>query len=159
MATTSADALLPTVGSIVAKEGVDLEGLEVVQQGRRRIVRIMVDADGGVDVDRCADVSRAVSRAFDDAGTMGETPYTLEVSSRGVSRPLTEPRHWRRNVGRMVRITPYDGDSYVGRILVSDDAHVTLDVDGTERDVAYPDIRRAKVQVEFSKTDDDSEEG
>lgn len=159
MATTSADALLSTVGSIVAAEGVDLEGLDVVQQGRRRIVRVLVDADGGVDVDRCADVSRAISRAFDDAGTMGETPYTLEVSSRGVSRPLTEPRHWRRNAGRLVRVTPLEGDAYVGRVVASDDDHATLDVDGTSRDVAYADIRRAKVQVEFSKTDDDSEEG
>lgn len=158
MGTTSADVLLPAVSKIVAREGVDLEDLQVAQQGRRRIVRVVVDADGGVDIDRCADISRALSREFDDSGAMGEAPYTLEVSSRGVSRPLTEPRHWRRNEGRLVKVTPYDGDPVVGRIVSSNDDQVRLDVDGIGRDLPFADIRRAKVQVEFTRSADDSEE-
>lgn len=154
MGSTSADVLLPTVETIVAREGVDLEDVQVAQQGRRRVVRVVVDADGGVDVDRCADVSRALSRAFDDADLMGETPYTLEVSSRGVSRPLIEPRHWRRNAGRLVRLTPHDGEALVGRIVSSDDHQVRLDVDGVVRDVPFAAIRRAKIQVEFARSAD-----
>lgn len=158
MGMTSADALLPTVEKIVTGEGVDLEEFEIAQQGRRRVLRVVVDADGGVDVDRCADVSRALSRAFDDSGALGDAPYTLEVSSRGVSRPLTEPRHWRRNTGRLVKVTPFEGEPVVGRIVSFADDTARLEVDGAERDLPYTDIRRAKIQVEFTKVADESEE-
>ena len=157
MGSTSVDVILPTVEAVAARENVDLEDLQIVQQGRRRIIRVVVDADGGVNVDRCADVSRALGAEFDKSGVLGEQPYTLEVSSRGVSRPLTLPRHWRRNHGRLVKITLFDGDRMFGRIVDSDDEQARLDVEGTEHDVAYADIRRAKVQVEFTTSLEDPE--
>jgi ribosome maturation factor RimP len=81
-------------------------------------------------------------------------PYTLEVTSRGVDRPLTLPRHWRRNEDRLVKATLADGTSLTGRILSSDDAAVTLDVDGARREVAYADVAKALVQIEFNRKSD-----
>ena len=106
---TSAHArehLLELLAPVVADTGYDLEDVTVTSAGRRSLVRVIVDADGGVDLDAVADVSRAVSDALDaDAATPDFAgPYVLEVSSPGVDRPLTEPRHWRRAVGRLVQV-------------------------------------------------------
>src|SRR5688572_11187840 len=90
---------------VVGAAGYDLEELVVTPAGRRSVVRVVVDRDEGVTLDDIADVSRAVSEVLDanDDG-MGRTPYVLEVTSPGVDRPLTEPRHWRRNTGRLVTV-------------------------------------------------------
>ncbi|RIQ16899.1 ribosome maturation factor RimP, partial [Jiangella rhizosphaerae] len=85
---------------------------------------------------------------------MGDHPYTLEVSSPGVSRPLTLPRHWSRATGRLVRAILHDGGDVTGRVVSADDDSAVLDVDGASRVLAYADVRKAKVQVEFRKTDD-----
>ena len=61
------------------------------------MLRVAVDKDGGVTLDDVADATREVNRVLDGSDVMGEQPYTLEVTSRGVDRPLTLPRHWRRN--------------------------------------------------------------
>ena len=82
----------------------DLESVRVGSAGRRRLLRVVVDADGGVALDDIALISRDLSARLDETGAMGETAYTLEVSSPGVDRPLTQPRHWRRAVGRLVRV-------------------------------------------------------
>ena len=89
-----------------------------------------VDKDGGVTLDDVADATREVSRVLDDSDVMGEQPYTLEVTSRGVDKPLTLPRHWRRNQTRLVTATLADGTTITGRITSSDDAAACLDVDG-----------------------------
>ena len=111
-----------------------------------------VDKDGGVTLDDVADATREVSRVLDESDVMGEMPYTLEVTSRGVDRPLTLPRHWRRNATRLVKITLVEGGEVEGRIGSSTDHAVTLDVDGTDREVAYEDIAKEKVQIEFNRS-------
>ena len=131
--------------------GLDVEAVEITPAGKRRILRVAVDQDGGVTLDEVADATREVNRVLDASDVMGEQPYTLEVTSRGVDRPLTLPRHWRRNAGRLVKVTLADGSSATGRIGESDDAGVTLDVEGTDRQVAYPEVTRALVQVEFNR--------
>jgi ribosome maturation factor RimP len=113
----------------------------------------VVDADGGVDLDRCAELSRVLGSALDATDVLGDSPYTLEVSSRGVSRPLQLPRHWRRNVGRLVRVTLAGGDDVVGRIRAADDAGVEMDVDGSARRLPFDAIGSARVQVEFRRLD------
>jgi ribosome maturation factor RimP len=133
----------------LADLGLDLEGLDVTTAGKRRVLRVAIDKDGGVSLDDVADATRAVSRALDDADAMGERPYTLEVSSPGVDRPLTLPRHWRRNRDRLVKVALSDDTTVTGRIGDCDDDGVTLDVDGSERRIGYAEVRRAKVQVEF----------
>lgn len=160
MTTTMRDRLQQIVEPVVAAEGLDLEELDLSQAGRRSRLRIIVDADGGVDLDRCAEASRLISAALDSTNAMGETPYTLEVSSPGVSRPLTAPRHWRRATGRLVRVTLADDGDVTGRVVSAGDSSAVLDVDGVSREVVYGEVRKAKVQVEFRRADggDDEDE-
>lgn len=131
--------------------GLDIEAVEISPAGKRRILRVAVDKDGGVTLDDVADATREVNRVLDGSDVMGEQPYTLEVTSRGVDRPLTLPRHWRRNADRLVKVTLADGSAVTGRITASDDDRATLEVSGQRRDVAYADVARALVQVEFNR--------
>ncbi len=153
MASDPESLLREVIEPLVTAEGLDLEALDVSLVGRRRQVRVIVDADGGVDLDRCADLSRVVSAELDaNDDLVGAGAYTLEVSSRGVSSPLTRPRHWRRNVGRLVRVVSGDGE-VTGRIRSADDEAAVLDVEGGERVVDYDDVKKAKIQVEFRRVD------
>ena len=151
----SAARLRELVAPEVAAVGYDLEDLSVAAAGRRSVVRVVVDKDGGVTLDDVADVSRIVSDALDAADeqdpTLLGTSYVLEVSSPGVDRPLTEPRHWRRNVGRLVRAALRDGGTAEGRVTAADDDAVTLD--GT-RKLPYAEGARGSVQVELNRKDD-----
>jgi ribosome maturation factor RimP len=135
----------------LAAMGLDLEAVELTPGGKKRVLRVAVDKDGGVTLDDIAEATRAVSAQLDDGELMGEQAYTLEVTSRGVDRPLTEPRHWRRNHDRLVRADLRDGGQVTGRIGPSDDAGVTLEVSGAQRRVAYDDIAKALVQIEFNR--------
>lgn len=146
----NAAALTGVVAPVVESAGLDLEGVEVRPAGRRSLVRVVVDADGGISLDAVAAVSGPVSDALDASGLLGESPYTLEITSPGVDRPLTEPRHWRRARGRLVQVSLADGGSVVGRVVGSDDSSAELDVDGAVRAVALDAVTRAVVQVEFT---------
>jgi ribosome maturation factor RimP len=139
------------LGGPLAGLDLDLEAVELTPAGRGRVLRIAVDKDGGVTLDDIAEAARAVSGVLDGSDLMGEMAYTLEVTSRGVDRPLTEPRHWRRNHDRLVKATMADGSQLTGRVGDNDDVAVTLDVSGTEHRVAYDDIAKAMVQVEFNR--------
>src|SRR5581483_9549542 len=114
----------------------------------------VVDRDGGVDLDAVADISRVVSTALDADDVMGDSPYVLEVTSPGVDRPLTMPRHWRRNAGRLVEATVRDEGTLRGRIVSADDDAATLDIDGTSRTLPYDVLGPGKVQVEFDRAGD-----
>ncbi|MQA94632.1 MAG: ribosome maturation factor RimP [Streptosporangiales bacterium] len=140
----------------VAAAGFDLEAVEVTPAGRRRLLRVVVDSDDGVDLDAVATVSHTVSGVLDDSGAMGDAPYVLEVSSPGVDRPLTEPRHWRRATGRLVRapLPADDGATLEGRILAADDDGVTVDVDGEKRRMGYGELGPGRIQVEFRRDPD-----
>jgi ribosome maturation factor RimP len=129
----------------------DLETVEITPAGKRRILRVSVDKDGGVTLDDVAEATREVSRVLDDSEVMGEQPYTLEVTSRGVDKPLTLPRHWRRNQDRLVKVTFADGSDITGRVTSSDDVSACLDVDGGVREIAFADVAKAQVQIEFNR--------
>jgi ribosome maturation factor RimP len=135
----------------LAALGLDVEAVEVTPAGKRRVLRVAVDKDGGVTLDDVADATREVSQVLDASDVMGEQPYTLEVTSRGVDRPLTLPRHWRRNADRLVKVTTHDGETLTGRILESGEDSATLDVSGQRQDVAYADVAKALVQIEFKR--------
>ena len=136
------EALLPAVTGA----GFDLEDLTVGMAGRRQVVRVVVDRDGGVDLDAVAEVSRVVSSVLDDSNVMGAASYTLEVTSPGVDRPLTEPRHWRRAAGRLV-----SAGGVTGRVVDADDDGVTIDVAGSHRRFAFAELGPGRVQVEFAR--------
>ena len=135
----------------LATAGYDLEAVELTPAGKRRVLRVAVDKDGGVSLDDIADATRLVSSLLDDSEVMGEAAYTLEVTSRGVDRPLALPRHWRRNRDRLVKVTLTDGTAFTGRVQDSDDEAAVLSVDGSERRVAYADVAKALVQIEFTR--------
>lgn len=139
----------------LAELGLDLEAVEVSTAGSRRVVRVAVDKDGGVTMDDVAEATRLVGDVLDTELTtaLGHQPYTLEVTSRGVDRPLTLPRHWRRNEGRLVRLRLADDESSVdGRIGASDDTGVEI-VGRTTTRYPYADITSALVQIELNRKD------
>ncbi|WP_113702825.1 ribosome maturation factor RimP [Nonomuraea lactucae] len=152
------DHLMKLLEPVVSAEGLDLEDVTVTQAGRRRLLRVVVDRDGGVSLDDVADVSQAVSTVLDEDDAMGPTAYTLEVSSPGVDRPLTEPRHWRRAARRLVKAELRDGTVVEGRVRSADQSGVDLDVDGAGRRLDYQDLARGRVQVEFRRIDDDADD-
>lgn len=146
--------LRDVVSSVVGPAGFDLEDVTVITAGRRRVVRVVIDSDGGVDLDAAAEVSRAISERLDEGGdeVLGGAAYTLEVTSPGVGRPLTRPRHFRRAAGRLVTFTLADGSAVQARILRAGDGSVEVltGPDGlARRTLALGDVVRAKVEVEF----------
>jgi ribosome maturation factor RimP len=141
------------IGPVVSAAGMDLESVRASVAGRRRLLRVVVDSDHGVSLDDAAEVSRDVSAALDATDVMGDMPYTLEVSSPGVDRPLTEPQHWRRAARRLVRVKTGTG-TVQGRVLAADADGVTLDVDGAEHRFGYGDLGAGAVQVEFGRLPD-----
>jgi ribosome maturation factor RimP len=146
MASLSQTRLRELVEPAVTAGGYDLEEVSVTKAGRRSVVRVVIDRDGGVDLDAVADVSRAISVALDTADPLGEQPYVLEVTSPGVDRPLTEPRHWRRNVGRKVRA----GDRE-GRIRAVTDDGVTIEVNGEVETISFDALPAGQIVLEFSR--------
>lgn len=146
--------LRAAIEPVVSASGYDLEELTVSRAGRRQVVRVVVDGDAGVDLDVVAALSREISAALDAAeesgGDLAAGEYTLEVTSPGVDRPLTQPRHWRRNAGRLVAVKA--GQRQVtGRVAAADQDGVRLDVDGERLVVPYAELGPGRVQLDFSR--------
>ncbi|GAB3204793.1 ribosome maturation factor RimP [Marinactinospora thermotolerans] len=148
------DRLVRLLEPVLAEAGLDLEAVEVTPAGRRRLLRVVVDSDDGVDLDSIGEVSQEVATALDASDLMGKAPYVLEVSSPGVDRPLTEPRHWRRARGRLVHAPLVGGGEVRGRVKHTDDSGVTFDVEGRDQVHAYTELGRGKIQVEFRRDTD-----
>lgn len=144
-----AKRLEPVVAEAVAGVGFELDGLEIQQAGRRKLVKVVVDSDSGIDLDEVADASRAVSAALDAHDHVLVGAYTLEVTSPGVSRPLTKQRHWRRARYRLVRITPLEGPDYLGRVGHAGESSARVLVDGRIKDVQYAGVAKAVIEIEF----------
>jgi ribosome maturation factor RimP len=140
---------------ILAQFDLELEAVEVIPAGKRQLLRVVVDGDGatgtGPQLDDLAEASKALSAALDSSDAVGSTAYTLEVTTRGIGRPLERPVHWRRNRGRLVTVTTSDGATVTGRILESDEQSAQLDVDGRPQAVALADVTKALIQVELNR--------
>jgi ribosome maturation factor RimP len=140
---------------ILAQFDLELEAVEVIPAGKRQLLRVVVDGDGatgtGPQLDDLAEASKALSAALDSSDAVGNTAYTLEVTSRGIGRPLERPAHWRRNRGRLVTVTTSDGATVTGRIQESDDETAQLNVDGRPQAVALADVTKALIQVELNR--------
>jgi ribosome maturation factor RimP len=149
------------IAPVVQAAGYDLEELSVSRAGRRHLLRITVDGDGGVSLDVVAELSRDISAALDTAeqtgGDFGTGEYVLEVSSPGVDRPLTQPRHWRRNIGRLVEV-PVGDSKVTGRVVDADDTEVTLEVGGHRHGYGYAGLGPGRVQIEFGRLDELADE-
>ncbi|MBW1599712.1 ribosome maturation factor RimP [Streptomyces sp. JJ38] len=157
MSTTQIDRLRGLLEPLVTERGLDLEELTVTPAGKRRVLRIVVDSDEGVQLDACAELSRAASAALDEDDPMGSAPYVLEVTSPGADRPLTEPRHYRRAVGRLITARLHEGGDLTARIEAVDEDGLDLEVPGvkgrkpTKRRVEFAEIARARVEIEFNR--------
>ncbi|MEG3631344.1 ribosome maturation factor RimP [Streptomyces poriticola] len=156
MSTTQSERLRELLEPLVSSQGLDLEEIAVDSVGRKRVLRVVVDSDTGADLDRIADVSRALSARLDESDAMGEGEYTLEVGTPGAERPLTQHRHYVRATGRLVAFQLTDGGELVARIEQVDDDGVDVEVPGakgrrpTARRLAFAGIAKARVQVEFN---------
>jgi ribosome maturation factor RimP len=141
--------------------GYFLEDVNIVSPGQHRIVTVIVDGESGLNLDQVTVASKLVSELLDATTFMGETPFTLEVTSPGIDRPLTLPRHFAKNVDRLLKVTKTDGIVITGRILSNTEDSVTLSVaekkDVKEVVVALSDIKRATVEIEFNRKDGDKE--
>jgi len=147
------ERLATAIEPAVAAAGCELEKVSVSPAGRRTVVRVVVDADTGVSLDEVAAVSRAVTEVLDarDTELFGDVPYVLEVTSPGVDRPLTEPRHWRRAVGRLVEV-PVAGTPTRARVVAADEDGVELEGESGDRTRhGWAELGRGKVQVEFGR--------
>ncbi len=164
------DRLEALVSPVIRAAGYDLEDLILTPMGRRSLLRVVIDRDEGISLDDVAGLSRAVAAVLDeDEGVIGKSPYVLEVTSPGVDRPLTEPRHWRRAVGRLVEVTVRDSRSadgasgqesrlVRGRVSAFDGTAVTLSSDGAEQVIPLGHLGAGKVQLEFNRPDDEKAE-
>jgi ribosome maturation factor RimP len=154
----STEAVTAGLRQPVEELGVDLEAVEIQKAGRRHVVRVIVDRDGGIDLDLVAAVSQRVSAILDgpELPDVLSGPFVLEVSSPGVDRPLTEERHWRRAVGRLVKATLKDGSDVLGRVSAAPtDGTVVLVTASGDVVVALSDVTLALVQVEFTRVDEE----
>lgn len=160
MSTTQSERLRALLEPLVSEKGLDLEEIDVTPAGKRRVLRVVVDSDEGVQLDTCAELSRGLSEVLDEADTMGGLPYVLEVTSPGADRPLTEQRHYRRAVGRLVKANLREsagGGEVTARITGVDADGVDLEVPGvkgrrpTARRLPFDDIAKARVEIEFNR--------
>lgn len=150
VAATLRDVLEP----VVTDAGLYLEDVSTSAAGRHSVVRVVIDlldGPGGVGSDALTDVSRKVSAALDDVDVVPGA-YTLEVSTPGISRPLTTARHYRRAEGRLVRLKT-DATTLRGRVVAVDGEDVVIDTEGTRHVVALADISSGTVEPELRPAD------
>ncbi|MFC7267231.1 ribosome maturation factor RimP [Streptomyces lutosisoli] len=163
MSTTQSERLRELLEPLVSSQGLDLEEIEVDSVGRKRVLRVVVDSDEGADLDAIADVSRALSAKLDETDAMGEGEYTLEVGTPGAERELKEHRHYVRATDRLVKFQLEDDGELVARILTVEDDGIDVEVPGvkgrkpTAKRLAFADIAKARVQVEFSRKNKNEE--
>lgn len=152
------DQISELVTPAVSDQGFYLEDVHVATPGSHRIVTCIVDGDASLNLDQVTTVSRVISELLDEAAFMGEAPFTLEVTSPGVDRPLTQPRHFAKNIDRLLKIIKLDGSEVTGRIISNTDQDVTLTVavkkETIEQTVSLSEIKRAVVEIEFNRKDD-----
>lgn len=152
-----ADQLRGVLEPVVLEAGLEIDAIEVRTAGRRHAVKLVVDLPEsstatGIDLDVIARLSRTAAAELDPHEHLIEGSYSLEVTSPGVDRPLTRPRHWQRNLLRLARITLVGGDTLEARIGRAGEDRVEVAVPGRRpelREIAYAEIENAQVQVEF----------
>ena len=145
------------ISPAVTEAGFFLEEVQIASPGSHRIVTCVVDGPTPLNLDQVTVASRVISEILDSAEFMGETPFTLEVTSPGVDRPLTQPRHWTKNLTRLIKVTLSDGAVIIGRLTEFDEVSAKLveNIKGRikEHKVAFADIKRAVVEIEFNRKD------
>ncbi|MFD6420166.1 ribosome maturation factor RimP [Streptomyces sp. NPDC060194] len=159
MSTTQSERLRGLLAPLVDAKDLDLEEITVTPAGKRRILRVVVDSDAGVQLDACAELSRELSALLDESDAMGDGEYVLEVTSPGADRPLTAHRHYVRATGRLIKAQLTAGGELTARILTVDDDGLDVEIPGvkgrkaTARRLAFDEIAKARVEIEFNRKD------
>ena len=149
---TLASNLTELLNPAVTRAGFVLEEVSITPVGKRRLISVVVDCENrNPSLDEVTVVSKEVSSILDTYSQLGEMPFTLEVTTPGIDRPLTELRHWKKNIGRLVKITPHSGEKYVARIKEVLPREVVLELKNQESKVHFSDIARAQIEVEFNR--------
>jgi ribosome maturation factor RimP len=153
------DQISELITPALHQAGYFLEDVNLVTPGQHRIVTIIVDGESALNLDQVTVATKMISELLDEAQFMGETPFTLEVTSPGVDRPLTQPRHFSKNADRLLKIVKTDGEVVTGRISSNTENDVTLLVTEKKesKDVVlkFSEIKRATVEIEFNRKDGD----
>lgn len=150
MTDKSLAAVQEMVAPIALELALDVESVEIRKTGNQKIVKVILDKDGGISLEEIAAATREISVKLDELPELASS-FTLEVTSPGVDRPLTAPKHWRRNLGRLVRVELISGGSLDGRITDVTEEQITLQVKQQQRMISLTEIKRAVVQVEFNR--------
>ena len=137
------NAVTPALSAL----GFYLEDVTITSAGRRSMLTIIVDGDTHLSLDQVTSATKAIGEIVESIQSLGETPFTLEVTSPGLDRPLTKPRHWRKNIDRLVKIVLLDGKVIKGRIKAANEVSATVD----ESEINFADIKRASLEVEFKQ--------
>ena len=148
------DQISELVTPAVAAAGFYLEDVELLNAGKSRVITCIVDGDIPLNLDQVTVITKAISALLDEAAFLDETPFTLEVTSPGVDRPITLPRHWRKNHDRLIKIVLTNGEVFEGRILTSDETTVTIAGKKAESIISFAEIKRATVEIEFNRKAD-----
>ena len=144
--------LTELLNPVVSRAGFVLEEVTVTPVGKRRLVSVVIDRENSnPSLDEVTVVSKEISVILDTYSQIGEMPFTLEVTTPGVDRPLTLPRHWKKNIGRLVKITPKQGDKFIGRISEVSENQVKLELEKELLTVDLVDVSRAQIEVEFNR--------
>ena len=125
--------------------GFYLEDVTIISAGRRSMLTIIVDGDTHLSLDQVTSATKAIGEIVESVQSLGETPFTLEVTSPGLDRPLTKVRHWQKNINRLVKVVLLDGLEIKGRIKDVNEVSATID----EKNISYSDIKRATLEIEF----------
>ena len=127
--------------------GFYLEDITITSAGRRSMLTVIVDGDTHLSLDQVTVATKAISEIVENIQSLGQAPFTLEVTSPGLDRPLTKPRHWRKNIDRLVKIVLLDGKEVKGRVKDATEILATVD----EQVVKFSDIKRATLEIEFKQ--------
>jgi len=136
-------AITPALSNL----GFYLEDVVITTAGRRSMITVIVDGDTHLSLDQVTQVTKAIGEIIENIQSLGQTPFTLEVTSPGIDRPLTKPRHWRKNINRLVKVVLLDGKEIKGRVRDSTQISATID----EQVINLSDIKRATLEIEFKQ--------
>ena len=140
---------------VVEAAGLELWDVTFRRETGRRVLRVTVDRDGGIDLDTITEISERLSRRLDLEGFAADTPYSLEVSSPGLERSLREPRHFERSVGQNVKLKtaePVEGRKvHEGALVSAGPEAIVIASEGGELRVRYQDIDSAKTVFEWGR--------
>jgi ribosome maturation factor RimP len=141
------EQVLAVITPAIESLGFYIEDITITSAGKRSMLTVIVDGDTHLSLDQVTVATKAISEIVENLPTLGNNPFTLEVTSPGLDRPLTKPRHWRKNQDRLIKIILNDGKEVTGRIKDSTESSVTVD----EQVISFADIKRATLEIEFKK--------